>query len=350
MTGFVPFFRADHPALPGAVLRRGARQLLGSGYVEDAAAPVPVALSERDTIRHDRAVRYFRWLDLAPRASPWEPQARLRAARVTTGGTGGIAALALAASGVGRLHCVDPDEVELSNLSRQVLYTEDDIGAPKADVAVARLGRLNRDIEVTGQRLRAAGAGDLRGLARDCDVLLLAADQPPAGRPWANLACLAAGRPRVDAGYHGPLVRAAAFVPGRGPCRECTRLGLRDDHARDGAGPDAPGGPARSGTRSARCPPGCPATWPPTWSSPCSPASRRSCRAGSRRSTSPPSARRWRSATRRVRTALPAGRGRDGAPTGKEVNGHGTARRHPAGSGDGGASRRERGADCHPQA
>jgi molybdopterin/thiamine biosynthesis adenylyltransferase len=52
---------------------------------------------------------------------------------VGIGGPGGVAALALAAAGVGRLHCVDPDVVELSNLSRQVLYTEDDIGVAKVD-------------------------------------------------------------------------------------------------------------------------------------------------------------------------------------------------------------------------
>jgi molybdopterin-synthase adenylyltransferase len=236
--------RAVHPAQSPEVLRHGALQLLRTGYVEDVAGPVPGALTERDLRRHDRAVGYFRWLDLIPRESSWEPQARLRAARVTilgVGGTGGIAALALAASGVGHLHCVDPDEVELSNLSRQVLYSEDDIGQPKADAAVARLRRLNADVEVTGQRLEATGIDDVLKLAGDCDVLLLGADRPPELRIWANRACLAAGRPWVDAGYHGPLVQVGAFVPGVGPCWECTRLALRDGHAEEGAYPgDSP--------------------------------------------------------------------------------------------------------------
>ena len=108
--------RAAHPAQAAGVLRRGALQLLRTGYVEDVAGPVPDGLTERDMRRYDRAVGYFRWMDLIPRESSWEPQARLRDARVTilgVGGTGGVAALALAASGVGHLHCVDPDEVEL---------------------------------------------------------------------------------------------------------------------------------------------------------------------------------------------------------------------------------------------
>ena len=233
-----------HPGQPVARLWRGAEQLLGTGYVEDIAAPVPAGLSDRDIRRHDRALGYFRWLDLAPRESSWDAQARLREARVTilgVGGTGGIAAMALAASGIGRLHCVDPDEVELSNLSRQVIYTEDDLGKPKAEAAVARLRRLNSDIEVTGERLEAASVEDVASLARDCDVLLLSADKPPELRTWTNRACLAAKRPWVDSGYHGPLVQVGAFVPGAGPCWECSRLVDRDSHAGNGANPqDAP--------------------------------------------------------------------------------------------------------------
>jgi molybdopterin/thiamine biosynthesis adenylyltransferase len=229
--------RSAHPGQSAAVLRSGLDQLLASGYVEDAAGPVPANLTKRDLERYDRAVGYYRWLDLTPRASSWEPQSRLRDARVTIlgmGGTGGTAALALAASGVGHLHCVDPDDVELSNLSRQVLYTEDDIGAPKADTAAGRLTRLNGDIDITAERMTATCAADVRALAEDCDVLLLTADRPPDLRLWANRACLAARRPWVYGGYHGPLVQAGVFVPGSGPCYECNARSLDDRNARIG--------------------------------------------------------------------------------------------------------------------
>lgn len=222
----------------------GLRQFIASGYVEDAAAPDPIELTERDKQRYDRARDYYRWLDLTPRASTWEPQVKLRHARVTVvgiGGTGGVAALALAASGVGHLHCVDPDVVELSNLCRQILYTEDDIGMPKVDAAVARLRRLNSDIEVSSERRRIGSVDDVAPLARGCDVLLLTADQPPEVRVWTNRACIAARRPWVDAGYHGPLVQVGVFVPGRGGCWECLRAAMHDQHDALGANPaDAP--------------------------------------------------------------------------------------------------------------
>lgn len=229
--------RSVHPEQPVDMLRQGVDQLLASGYVEDAAGPVPANLTERDLQRYDRAVGFYRWLDLTPRTSSWEPQSRLRDARVTilgVGGTGGIAALALAASGVGHLHCVDPDDVELSNLSRQILYTEDDIGAPKAATAAARLSRLNGDIDITAQRMAATRMNDVLALTEDCDVLLLTADRPPELRAWANRACLASKRPWVYGGYHGPLVQAGVFVPGEGPCWECNARTLDDRNARIG--------------------------------------------------------------------------------------------------------------------
>lgn len=170
---------------------------------------------------------------MSSRAGRWEPQLRLHAARVTVvgiGGTGGNAALALASSGVGELHCVDRDVVELSNLNRQILFTEPDIGRPKAEVAVERLRLLNSDIKITGSTRTISGEADVRSLAGDCDVLLLCADRPGEIRSWTNRACLATGTPWVDAGYHGPVASAAAYLPHKGACYECMWMTEHERH------------------------------------------------------------------------------------------------------------------------
>ncbi|MQA88388.1 MAG: ThiF family adenylyltransferase [Streptosporangiales bacterium] len=230
-----------HPDESAESVRDGVELFIRSGYVEDAASPDPAELTERDKERYGRGRMYFRWLDLTPRANSWEPQLALRRARVTVvgvGGTGGIAALALAASGVGRLHCVDHDTVELSNLNRQVLYGEEDIGLPKVEAAVRRLRRLNSDIEIDGRYLRIQGVDDVVALAEDCDVLLLAADRPPELRIWTNRACLAAGRPWVDAGYHGPVGSVGTYVPGVSACWECLRAAQDERHRELGANRD----------------------------------------------------------------------------------------------------------------
>jgi molybdopterin/thiamine biosynthesis adenylyltransferase len=220
-----------HPDLPGEDAREAMADLLAAGFVDDAAASAPLPPREQD--RYSRGVPLLRWMDLAPRTSPWEAQLRLREARVLVigvGGTGGHAAQALVASGVGHVHCVDPDVVELSNLNRQPLYRESDLGRPKAEAAVTALRALNSDVTVTGQRREVRGPEDLTELVSASsgspyDLLVLAADRPDEIRRWTNRACLTAGLPWVDAGYRGPLVTAGVYMPGRGACWECLREG-----------------------------------------------------------------------------------------------------------------------------
>ncbi|MER6731525.1 HesA/MoeB/ThiF family protein [Streptomyces puniciscabiei] len=234
-----------HPELrlPDPDIVQALTDLTTAGYVEDAGAPPPAELSERERERYSRSMTLLRWMDLRPRPSSWEPQLRLRRARVLlvgVGGTGGAAARDLVASGVGHLHCVEPDVVELSNLNRQTLFREQDIGTPKIDAALTALRALNSDTTVTGERREIRGPADLESLltgAPDApggpggsddgrpgyDVLLLAADRPAVIRRWANQVCLASGTSWAEAGYRGPLVSVGVFTPGRGACWECLR-------------------------------------------------------------------------------------------------------------------------------
>ncbi len=217
-----------HPDAAEADVRDALDTLIEAGYVEDAAAAVPADFSLREQRRYARSKQYYRWVDLTPRSSPWDVQRLLRNARVVLvglGGTGVTAALALASSGVGHLHCIDPDVVEVSNLNRQVLYTEADLGRPKAEAAVAHLRQRNSDIEITAERMRIASQDDCAAAVAGHGLLALCADQPDELRHWANRACLAARVAWVNGGYHGPLVTAGAYVPGTGPCWECLRSG-----------------------------------------------------------------------------------------------------------------------------
>ncbi|MGH3763222.1 HesA/MoeB/ThiF family protein [Actinophytocola sp.] len=208
-------------------IRDAISQLCESGYLEDAAAQAPTLLSECERERYSRSQGFYRGIDLTPRTDPWHAQHRLRSATVTVlglGGTGGAAALALCASGVGRLHCVDMDRVELSNLNRQLLYTEDDLGERKSDAAIARLAKLNSDITVTGENRQIRGPEDLRDLIDACDVFVLSADTPNDLDLWVNEECLRSNTPWVEGGYSGAHVTATAFLPGQGACHRCTKL------------------------------------------------------------------------------------------------------------------------------
>ncbi|MEV4621417.1 ThiF family adenylyltransferase [Asanoa sp. NPDC049573] len=180
------------------------------------AAPDSAVLSNRERERYSRGRLFYRWIDLRPGATGWEPQLLLRAARMVVaglGGTGGAAASALAASGVGRLHCVDSDTVEVSNLNRHLLYTEADLGRSKVDAAVERLRALNPDIVVTGERLAITGVDDLAGLAKGCDC-------------WC---CVPTGRARS-----GPGPTAPASTPA---CHGSTRAITGRSRPRPPTGP-----------------------------------------------------------------------------------------------------------------
>ncbi len=211
---------------PGRDVEGVVDTLLASGHVEDADAPVPEQLDARQRARYSRNADYFRWIDLRPREHQWEPQLRLRRSRVVVlgmGGTGCHAAWALAAAGVGAIHCVDPDEVELSNLNRQMLFGEADIGRAKVEAALARMREINSDIEITGEIRRIGSQEELSELIAGCDVLALCADEPRVQggiRRWANRASAAAGIPWVGGGYAGPQVSVGVFAPGY-PCFEC---------------------------------------------------------------------------------------------------------------------------------
>ncbi|MYW15238.1 ThiF family adenylyltransferase, partial [Streptomyces sp. SID2955] len=159
--------RHPDPELSAADVVQAMTDLTAAGFVEDAGAAPPAELSARERERYSRGMTLLRWMDLRPRESAWEPQLRLRRARVLligVGGTGGAAARDLVASGVGRLHCVEPDVVELSNLNRQTLFGEHDLGTPKIDAALRALRALNSDTTVTGERREVRGPADLHDL------------------------------------------------------------------------------------------------------------------------------------------------------------------------------------------
>jgi molybdopterin-synthase adenylyltransferase len=202
--------------------------LVASGWVQDTAAPFPPGLSEREIERYQRNAQFFTSIDLRPDSTGYGLQARLKAARVAVlglGGVGSAAAASLTGCGVGSLHCVDYDTVELSNLNRQLLYTERDIGRSKVQAGVEHLRARNSDITITGSETRLSGPDDISLAVKDCDAFLLCADHP--GRPgkeieeWANAAAFACEVPWLTTEYSGPMYTLACFIPGQTVCFWC---------------------------------------------------------------------------------------------------------------------------------
>lgn len=130
--------------------------------------------------------------------------ARLAAARVLVIGTGGLGCAAmegLSGSGVGAITVVDHGLIERSNLPRQTLYTEGELGLPKASVAAARLHQRNPHVQVVAH-CAAFGPGNAAALIASQDVVLDCSDNA-ATRACVTAACRAARVPLVQAAVFG---------------------------------------------------------------------------------------------------------------------------------------------------
>jgi len=177
-----------------------------------------------DGVNHDFIERYSRHLRMPEIGLHGQQRlARARVLLVGAGGLGSPAAFYLAAAGIGRLRLIDDDVVERSNLQRQILHTEADIGRAKVASAADRLAALNPVIQIEPVQQRLTSA-NIEHALDGVDVVLDGADNFPV-RYLINDACVKLGLPLVYAAVHrfeGQLsVFDAGRQRGRAPCYRC---------------------------------------------------------------------------------------------------------------------------------
>jgi bacteriocin biosynthesis cyclodehydratase domain-containing protein len=203
-------------------------QLEELGVVEDAADDDLIA--EEVVARFDRQLRYFSDVSTGP--TPSQCQARLEDARIAVlgvGGLGGWSALTLACCGVGEMLLIDFDEVELSNLNRQVLYSEADIGRSKAEAAAERLASFNSRMKIEARHRRLESEAEIAATIEGYDFVIPALDWPTHDvELWLNSACFSTGTPYVAMSHFPPLARVGPFyVPGVTGCYACQEISYR---------------------------------------------------------------------------------------------------------------------------
>jgi molybdopterin/thiamine biosynthesis adenylyltransferase/rhodanese-related sulfurtransferase len=164
--------------------------------------------------------RYSRHL-LLPEVGA-DGQQKLLDAKVLLLGAGGLgspAALYLAAAGVGTLGIVDNDEVDLSNLQRQVIHSSERIGVPKVDSAEQTITALNPDVKVNKYALR-LGPENIMDILPGYDIVVDGLDNFPT-RYLLNDASVRLGIPVVSAAILGFEGQLSVFKPYDGPCYRC---------------------------------------------------------------------------------------------------------------------------------
>lgn len=153
-----------------------------------------------------------------------EGQRRLSEAKVTIVGVGGLGspvALYLAAAGVGRLKIIDPDQVNASNLNRQILHWQEDadVARPKVRSASEKLKRLNPSVDVIEESERLSNE-NVHRLLTDSDVIVDCLDNYRS-RFVVNHFCVQKKVPLVHAAVEGWRGQATTIVPGETPCLSC---------------------------------------------------------------------------------------------------------------------------------
>jgi adenylyltransferase/sulfurtransferase len=173
-----------------------------------------IQLSEKELERYDRQIRIDQW--------SVEGQMKLKSARVMIAGIGGLgcpASIYLAAAGVGTLKLVDNEKVELSNLNRQILHSENDIGKFKVDSAKEKLFNLNRHVIVETSKETISDA-NIDGIVRGCDVMVDGMDNLET-RFVLNRAAIRDNIPFIHGsveGFHGHVM---TIIPRKSPCLYC---------------------------------------------------------------------------------------------------------------------------------
>ncbi len=138
---------------------------------------------------------------------------------IGAGGLGSPAAMYLAAAGVGTIGIADADEVDLSNLQRQIIHATEDLGKAKVKSAKETMERINPDVKVHTYR-KFIKADNIREIIRDYDFIIDGTDNFPA-KFLINDACVLEKKPFSHAGiirFKGQLM---TYVPGQGPCYRC---------------------------------------------------------------------------------------------------------------------------------
>ena len=213
-----------YPQVTYDSLANALAQLDTNGFLEDGAATPDGLLDTYELERWDRNLSFFEAFSNTG-VSKFELQHRLKSTKVALLGLGGVGShllYDLAAMGIQDIRAVDFDRVELSNLNRQVLYSEADAGRPKAEAAAERILAFSPRIKLETVSKHLSSTEDIMDVIGDRDYVLCVADQPRTEIVhWVNDACVRQHATLIIGGHDMERVVYYTVVPGVTGCVEC---------------------------------------------------------------------------------------------------------------------------------
>ena len=175
---------------------------------------------ERRTLEADELRRYARQIRLPSLGTDGQEQLKRSSVLIVgAGGLGSPAAMYLAAAGIGRIGIADADQVDVSNLHRQLLHRTDDVGSSKVASARDTLTGINPHVRVEAMGVRVSRENAL-DLVTAYDVVIDGTDNFPT-RYLLNDACVMTGRPLIYGSVDRFEGQVSVFATERGPCYRC---------------------------------------------------------------------------------------------------------------------------------
>ncbi|EDL62876.1 HesA/MoeB/ThiF family protein [Bacillus sp. SG-1] len=193
------------------------------GLVEDQSHSEQTHLSVQEKERYRSNLNYFNVFSNLQN-SKYTFQEKLKNSTVTVLGLGGSNTVlsCLAGIGVGNIIGVDFDEIELSNLNRQFLYNEGNIGRLKTQIAKEELDKMNSNINVQVLNLQIKNANQLSAIVKNSDLIINSIDQPSIlSTRWVNFAAVKHNIPLLQAGTGGRKLLLQRFMVNSGGCFDC---------------------------------------------------------------------------------------------------------------------------------
>jgi molybdopterin/thiamine biosynthesis adenylyltransferase len=204
----------------------GLTQFDEAGFLENEAFTPDGLLDEYDLARWERNIDFLGAF-ANMRVSKYEMQYRIKTARVAILGLGGLGSHLLydfAAMGVQDIRAVDFDRLEISNLNRQILYDEADVGQLKTDLALKRIRAFAPRARVEVVPLRLSSTEDVLSVIHDREYVVCVADRPALELVhWVNEACVRQNAVLLLGGLDLRRSIYWSMIPGTTGCVECWR-------------------------------------------------------------------------------------------------------------------------------
>lgn len=216
-----------YPTIAANEILQAIKQMDQAGFLENAVFCAEDAhLTEYDVKRWERNINFLGSFSNL-QTNKYELQHRLQTTRVALLGLGGLGSLLLydlVALGVHTIRAVEFDTIELSNLNRQILYAESDVGRPKAEAATERILAFNPHLNFTVLPQKLSSTEDVSAAIEGCDCVLCVADRPKMELiSWVNEACVRQQIPLINGGLDVQRGIYYSMIPGVTGCVECWR-------------------------------------------------------------------------------------------------------------------------------